>query len=824
MKVTDAKGNPTTYAYDARGLLLAETRGAPVDHPTGTSNLPTWRFTYDVRGNRETATDPNGTVQTFTHDDAGRLTGRTVQKAPGVGGVDVDVVHPRRPRPPLRRMRPVDGPTRVDRTRRFDSLGRAREETLRIGTGPQRSLARTFDAADNPVSLTYPSGRTISRDYDPLNRLAEVRSAAGDVLAHYDDLGSRQLRKTLGNGLTEKRQYDASGWLEHLDVGPAANPNGTFSVTYGRNGRSLKTDVKRADLGKRHAYEYDAASRILREQLGLLEPPPPDPAPNLPEVENFLTLDGLLNIVTEERTEAGTKVTTSSATNSRNQVTQWGSDAVTYDANGNVASFRGRTLHYDADNRLVSALLPGGGTYEVLRDASGRKVRETLTASGTTHAIDVVQDGDRTLETFAANEGVPLESLVYGRGIDEVVRADLDPDGDGTATTVIPIQDELGNVAYLTGPDGTVLERYDYETYGRFRVFAPDGSARTTSAFGWNRLFQGREYVAALEAYDFRNRHLLPALGRFAQEDPLGYVDSLNLYQAFGGGWVNATDPWGLTSFREWVNEFADDAFSGDSVLKKVAAGGFFLADAAFSVASAGATDKIHGAQEALDRGQISDGEYWKRTGVAVGQAVASYAGGAAAGAAGARAGVRILGSTGVTAGGVRAVGAFSGASSAVGSQLAADAVGNAAGTQEGLSSAKSYALSALIGGASGAASALPRRTTRDLAIDATPPRALSTRRPIGKDPYQNRLAQRDIAAAELEGATNVRVNQQQVNAGGERLGVNRPDVQYTDAAGRRIYVEYDIAPAERAVPHALRLLANDSAGKVYLMTTPPMR
>ena len=283
-------------------------------------------------------------------------------------------------------------------------------------------------------------------------------------------------------------------------------------------------------------------------------------------------------------------------------------------------------------------------------------------------------------------------------------------------------------------------------------------------------------------------------------------------------------DPWGLTSFREWVNEFADDAFSGGSALKKGAAAGLFLLDAAFSVASAGATDKIHGAQEALDRGQISDAEYWKRTGVAVGQTVASYAGGAAAGAAGARAGVRLLGSTGVTAGGVRAVGALSGASAGVGSQLAADVVGNVAGTQDGLSSGRNYALSALIGGASGAASALPGRTARDLAIDGTAPRALSTRRPIGKDPYQNRLAQRDIAAAELEGATNVRVNQQQVTATGERVGVNRPDVQYTDATGRRIYVEYDIAPAERAVPHALRLLANDSAGKVYLMTTPPAR
>ena len=561
MKVTDAKGNPTTYAYDARGLLVAETRGEL--RSTTRRAPPTFR----------PGASPTTVVGTAKRPPT-RM-GRSRPSRTTTPGAS--------PAAPFRRLRASAASTRPRSPSTFSAAPTPNgpSPARPASTGPAGSIHSTGPARRRSGSAPDPSGASAalstwptirsrsptrragrsSRSYDPLNRLAEVRSAAGDVLVHYDDLGSRQLRKVLGNGLTEERQYDPSGWLEHLDVGPAANPNGTFSVTYGRNGRSLKTDVKRADLGKRHAYEYDAASRILREQLGLLEPPPPAPAPNPPEVENFLTLDGLLNIVTEERTEAGTKVTTSSATNSRNQVTQWGSDAATYDANGNVASFRGRTLHYDADNRLVSALLPGGGTYEVLRDASGRKVRETLTASGTTHAIDVVQDGDRTLETFAANEGVPLESLVYGRGIDEVVRADLDPDGDGTATTVIPIQDELGNVAYLTGPDGTVLERYDYETYGRFRVFAPDGSARTTSAFGWNRLFQGREYVAALEAYDFRNRHLLPALGRFAQEDPLGYVDSLNLYQAFGGGWVNATDPWGLAvgASREQL-ERIDDA------------------------------------------------------------------------------------------------------------------------------------------------------------------------------------------------------------------------------------------------------------------------
>ena len=166
-------------------------------------------------------------------------------------------------------------------------------------------------------------------------------------------------------------------------------------------------------------------------------------------------------------------------------------------------------------------------------------------------------------------------------------------------------------------------------------------------------------------------------------------------------------DPWGLTSFREWVNEFADDAFSGDSVLKQVAAGGLFLADAAFSVASAGATDKINGAQEALDRGQISDGEYWKRTGVAVGQTVASYAAGGAAGRAGAQA------ARGLTS--RIAQGAMAGAAGGLGGQAGADAVGVAFGTQEAPSSWQSYAASAGFGAAFGAAAGLKSATTKEV-------------------------------------------------------------------------------------------------------------
>jgi RHS repeat-associated protein len=48
-----------------------------------------------------------------------------------------------------------------------------------------------------------------------------------------------------------------------------------------------------------------------------------------------------------------------------------------------------------------------------------------------------------------------------------------------------------------------------------------------------------------VEHYYFRARHLDPIMGRFLQTDPMGYQDSLNLYQALNMNPVNFVDPFG---------------------------------------------------------------------------------------------------------------------------------------------------------------------------------------------------------------------------------------------------------------------------------------
>jgi RHS repeat-associated protein len=72
------------------------------------------------------------------------------------------------------------------------------------------------------------------------------------------------------------------------------------------------------------------------------------------------------------------------------------------------------------------------------------------------------------------------------------------------------------------------------------------------SRIGNNYLFQGREYEPEVGLYFYRNRYYMPRIGRFLQTDPTGYMDSMNLYQAFGMNPVNFTDPFGLYTDFYW--------------------------------------------------------------------------------------------------------------------------------------------------------------------------------------------------------------------------------------------------------------------------------
>jgi RHS repeat-associated protein len=158
--------------------------------------------------------------------------------------------------------------------------------------------------------------------------------------------------------------------------------------------------------------------------------------------------------------------------------------------------------------------------------------------------------------------------------------------------------------------------------------------------------------------------------------------------------------------------------------------------------------------------------------------------------------------------------------------QLALDTLAGAAtaGLLKGAGSLGSRILAGIRGGAADAggagASSVTPRLPQDVNVNPRAPLRLPPNRPVGLSPTQNQAVQTQIANVRGQGATDIRVNQQQVNVNRVRVGINRPDLQYT-LNGVRYYEEYDIPSSTRGVPHRDRILANDPAGIVDLFTVP---
>ena len=108
----------------------------------------------------------------------------------------------------------------------------------------------------------------------------------------------------------------------------------------------------------------------------------------------------------------------------------------------------------------------------------------------------------------------------------------------------------LGSVIALSNIDGDIVEAYSAacpgmflagNVYGTPTIYTDagvDGIWRTSddvtddeSAIGNSYMFTARRYDAESDLYYYRARMYSPAIGRFLQTDPIGYWDSVNLYQ-----------------------------------------------------------------------------------------------------------------------------------------------------------------------------------------------------------------------------------------------------------------------------------------------------
>jgi RHS repeat-associated protein len=203
---------------------------------------------------------------------------------------------------------------------------------------------------------------------------------------------------------------------------------------------------------------------------------------------------------------------------------------------------------YDAQNRLLSATRGSGGsadTMEVVYDPWNRPIYRTVNGQKLFYVWDGWDlVGERTEAQYQAGEYQHV--YVHGAEVDEILTTQQ---GYGGARR-FHHHDALGSVIALTDDTGALLESYTHDVFGTPQVFDAAGQPVSGTQHGNRFLYTGREWIAELSLYDYRNRVYSAEIGRFMQTDPIGFAGGdINLYGYVGNGAADWSDPSGLSPY-----------------------------------------------------------------------------------------------------------------------------------------------------------------------------------------------------------------------------------------------------------------------------------
>ena len=396
----------------------------------------------------------------------------------------------------------------------YDTANQLLSESITIsGLTGAKTVAYTYDVDGNRATLTDPTGSVVGYSYTGRNQVASIVADGPPPLANfsYDAAGNR-LTRALENGITSTYAYDDDGQLTSLVHGAVETITYTYDNMHRRTGESRSSAPART-------FGYDLTGQLT--------------AVNQSTGNATFAYDAVGN----RTSVTGASGTGSYTANNLNQYTTAGSvGGFTYDANGNLASGGGVSYTHNGNSRMVSAVGPGSATASFGRDARNRDVKRTI--NGTTTYL--IYDGWNLVAEYDA-AGVLTTQYIHGPQVDEILTK-VTP-----ASHTFPLADALGSTIVVTDANGAVLERVFYsDAFGTATFQDASSTPLAGTSTGTRFLFTGREWLAPLALYDYRNRTYSAELGRFVQADPIGFdAGDVNLYRYVSNGPVNLVDPTG---------------------------------------------------------------------------------------------------------------------------------------------------------------------------------------------------------------------------------------------------------------------------------------
>jgi RHS repeat-associated protein len=445
----------------------------------------------------------------------------------------------------------------------------------------------------------------------------------------------------------------------------------------------------------------------------------------------------------------------------------------TYDPNGNTLSSNGTNYSYDFEDRLTGA---ANGSVSYLYDGDGNRVAKTVNGVTTRYLVDTNNHTGHAQVAEELRGGQVVRQYTYGHDLISQ-RQQI----GGQFQTSYYGYDGLGSVRFLTDGAGSITDTYTYDAFGT--LISRTGTTPN------DYLFAGEQFDPDLNLYFLRARYFNQDTGRFISADTFEGINedpqTLHKYTYALNDPVNRLDPSGNFSFSIGSLTIS---ISIQSVLSSI---GTSMLWGAVTGAILGAADAALGGDDIVD-GFVN--------GLMMGALLGPFA--------------RIK----VVLPILQLFGLYMGITSAADSF----AEGNSAQGvfRAGLAVFTGLALFRTISGflRSGGTVRAPQDIGRESNYP-TPPPPNDGAGTIGTNQARTASLDRDLRIARFLRATDIRVNQEQVNAAGVRVGINRPDLQFTLFGRYRVYVEYDpLNPVGNRGPgHMDRINANDPAAIVLL-------
>ncbi|WP_337739619.1 toxin TcdB middle/N-terminal domain-containing protein [Agrobacterium vitis] len=466
----------------------------------------TWNYSYDLVGNRLSASDPDMGVWNYTYDNANRLkrqrdargyvmaitydaAGRVIQKMAFSNENDANsaingILLAANRYDELRdgfynggQMTSTQAGS-VQQSIQYNGDGLPTDKTVTVDSVVHNETT-IYDQGKKPIFLTYNGGQQVaigsSSSHWIYDRKGQLLTIPGYINSTTYMPDGQTASITYANGVKTTFSYSPErGWLTGIVTQNSAGTR-LLGASYSRDAAGRITSIDEDGTANDWTYSYDRFGRVATAIRA-----------NNPAYSETFTYADNDNLISRSRL-AGSFAYPSAGSSRPHAPTSLNGVAFSYDANGNMINDGSRQLNYDLANRVAS-----------------------VTANGSTTSFAYGPDGARSKKT-----GSNGTTLYYS--------ADVEFDMAANAFTRYPHmdiklvgnnfyflhRDHLSSVRFVTNMAGQIVESTDYAAYGE----------TTNKAITTQKNYIGERFDPETGLMYLNARYMDPRFGKYVPAD-----------------------------------------------------------------------------------------------------------------------------------------------------------------------------------------------------------------------------------------------------------------------------------------------------------------